>query len=79
MLLRILHQTAARAFKAGTALLLTQLRISLLRPLDLRNTQNRRPGRRPRARHIRNTASLSNDPPFNSKSRTAVRLRGNDV
>jgi putative transposase len=38
MLLRILHQTAARAFKASTALLLTQLRISLLRPLDLRNT-----------------------------------------
>ena len=36
MLLRILHQTAARAFKASTALLLTQLKISLLRPLDLR-------------------------------------------
>jgi putative transposase len=36
MLLRILHQTAARAFTASTALLLTQLKISLLRPLDLR-------------------------------------------
>ena len=35
MLLRILHQTTARAFKASTALLLTQLKISLLRPLDL--------------------------------------------
>jgi putative transposase len=36
MLLRILHHTAARAVKASTALLLAQLRVSLFRPLDLR-------------------------------------------
>lgn len=35
MLLRILHHTAARAFKASTALLLAQLKIGLFRPLDL--------------------------------------------
>src|SRR5205823_14774305 len=35
MLLRILHQTAARAFTAATALLLARLKISLFRPLDL--------------------------------------------
>jgi IS4 transposase len=35
MLLRILHQTAACAFKASTALLLAQLKISLFRPLEL--------------------------------------------
>jgi putative transposase len=36
MLLRILHQTAARSLKASAALLLTRLKISLMRPLDLR-------------------------------------------
>jgi putative transposase len=36
MLLRILHQTAARAFTASTALLLTRLKVGLFRPLDLR-------------------------------------------
>lgn len=36
MLLRILHDTAARAVKTTTALLLAQLKIALLRPLDLR-------------------------------------------
>jgi putative transposase len=36
MLLRILHHTAARAFKASTALLLAQLKVGLFRPLDLR-------------------------------------------
>ena len=36
MLLRILHHSAARAFKASTALLLIQLKVSLFRPLDLR-------------------------------------------
>jgi putative transposase len=39
MLLRILHHTAARAFKASPALLLAQLRVSLFRPLDLRKPQ----------------------------------------
>jgi len=38
MLLRILHQTAARAFKASTALLLARLKLSLFRPLQLRQT-----------------------------------------
>jgi putative transposase len=38
MLLRILHHTAARGFKATTALLLTQLKIALFDPLNLRNT-----------------------------------------
>ena len=50
MLLRILHQTAARAFKPSTALLLARLRIDLFRPLDLRNTGKpppKPPGRRP--------------------------------
>jgi IS4 transposase len=37
MLLRILHNTAARTFKLGTALLLAQLKIGLFRPLDLRS------------------------------------------
>ena len=36
MLLRILHQTAARGFKASTALLLTQLKIALFSPFNLR-------------------------------------------
>lgn len=35
MLLRILHQTAARGFKATTKLLLAQIKIALLRPLCL--------------------------------------------
>jgi IS4 transposase len=38
MLLRILHHTAARAFKASTALLLTQLKIALFSPFNLRKT-----------------------------------------
>jgi putative transposase len=36
MLLRILHHTAARSFKLSTALLLTQLKIALFSPLNLR-------------------------------------------
>ena len=36
MLLRILHNTAARAVKTGTALLLVQLKTRLFSPLDLR-------------------------------------------
>lgn len=38
MLLRILHHTAARSFKASTALLLTQIKIGLFRPFNLRKT-----------------------------------------
>jgi putative transposase len=38
MLLRILHHTVARAFKASTALLLTQIKIALFGPLNLRKT-----------------------------------------
>ena len=38
MLLRILHQTAARGFKASTALLLTQLKIGRFGPFNLRKT-----------------------------------------
>jgi len=38
MLLRILHQTAARAVKASTALLLAQLKVGLFSPLDLRHS-----------------------------------------
>lgn len=38
MLLRILHHTAARGFRASTALLLTQLKIALFRPFCLRKT-----------------------------------------
>jgi len=37
MLLRILHHTAARGFKASTTLLLTQLKIGLFSPFRLRN------------------------------------------
>jgi IS4 transposase len=50
MLLRILHHTAARAFKASTALLLTQLKIGLLSPFNLRKTTTpppKPPWRRP--------------------------------
>lgn len=38
MLLRILHNTAARGFKASTALLLTQIKIALFNPFNLRKT-----------------------------------------
>jgi len=38
MLLRILHHTAARAFKDSTALLLTQLKLGLFGPLGLSQT-----------------------------------------
>lgn len=38
MLLRILHHTAAHAFKASTALLLTQIKIALFGPLNLRKS-----------------------------------------
>ena len=50
MLLRILHHTAARSFKASTALLLTQLKIGLLNPFNLRKTATpppKPPARRP--------------------------------
>jgi len=49
MLLRILHQTAARAFKASTALLLARLKLSLFRPLQLRQT-NKPPPKPPNLR-----------------------------
>jgi hypothetical protein len=39
MLLRILHQTAAHAFKDSTALLLTQLKLGLFGPFSLRQTE----------------------------------------
>jgi len=45
MLLRILHHTAARAFKASTALLLAQLKVSLFKPLEMR--QHHTPPPRP--------------------------------
>jgi putative transposase len=38
LLLRLLHHGAARAFKAGTALLLTQLKVALFAPLRLTHT-----------------------------------------
>jgi putative transposase len=38
MLLRILHQTAARGFKASTTLLLAQLKIGLFNPFSLRHS-----------------------------------------
>jgi putative transposase len=47
MLLRILHQTAARGFKASTALLLTQIKIALFSPFNLRKTA--RPSPKPPA------------------------------
>ena len=50
MLLRILHQTAARSLKASTALLLARLKIALFQPFDLRKTHKpppRPPCRRP--------------------------------
>ena len=37
MLLRILHNTAARALKLSTTLLLAQIKIALFQPLDLRH------------------------------------------
>ena len=45
MLLRILHQTAARSFTDSTALLLTRLKLSLFGPFSLRehNTPPPRP------------------------------------
>jgi putative transposase len=45
MLLRILHHTGARAFKASTALLLAQLKVGLFKPLELR--QHHTPPPRP--------------------------------
>jgi len=39
LLLRILHQTAARGFKASTTLLLAQLRIGLFNPFSLRHSR----------------------------------------
>ncbi len=65
MLLRILHQTAARSVKVGTALLLAQLKISLFRPHDLRRTAKPRPGPQTGDHHIRNSPWLSNDHPLN--------------
>jgi putative transposase len=50
MLLRILHQTAARSLKASTALLLTRLKIALFQPLDMRQRAKpppQPPSRRP--------------------------------
>lgn len=50
LLLRVLHQTAARSLKTSTALLLAQLKVGLFRPLDLRRTRKpppRPPSRRP--------------------------------
>ena len=50
MLLRILHQTAARAFKDSTALLLTRLKIGLFTPFSLSHHATpppRQPARRP--------------------------------
>jgi hypothetical protein len=35
MLLRLLHQTAARAFRGSTALLLTHIKLSLFNPFSL--------------------------------------------
>jgi len=43
LLLRILHGTAARAVKTGTALLLAQLKIGLFQPLDLRRRHRHPP------------------------------------
>ena len=78
MLLRILHQTAARAFKASTALLLAQLKSPLFGPLDLRRTrqtaaQTANPATAKPATLLRLPMT-----PTQSKSRTAVRLRGDD-
>ena len=39
VLLRILHHTAARAFKGSTALLLTHIRLSLFHPFSLYHSQ----------------------------------------
>ena len=50
ILLRLLHHTAARAFHAGTALLLAKIKTALFRPLDLRQAGKpppRPPNRRP--------------------------------
>ena len=62
MLLRILHSTAARGCKAGTALLLAQLKIGLFAPLSLRQTA--KPPPMPPALRPPNpqAASLSHDP-----------------
>ena len=38
MLLRLLHRTVLPSFKASTTLLMTSLKISLLRPIDLRHS-----------------------------------------
>jgi hypothetical protein len=43
MLLRILHHTAARAFKASTTLLLAQLKIGLFNPISLRQASTKPP------------------------------------
>jgi hypothetical protein len=50
VLLRLLHHTAARSFKAGSALFLARLKTSLFGPLDLRHDAKpppRPPGLRP--------------------------------
>jgi putative transposase len=43
MLLRILHHTAARAFKGSTALLLTHVKLSLFNPFSLRQSKTSPP------------------------------------
>lgn len=43
MLLRILHHTAARSFHGSTALLLTQLKLALFNPLNLRQNKTTPP------------------------------------
>jgi putative transposase len=70
LLLRLLHHGAARACKAGTALLLTQIKIALFAPR--RFTHHKTPPPRPPAWRppIRKPASPSND--NQPKSRTAV-------
>jgi IS4 transposase len=43
MLLRLFHHTAARSFKASTALLLAQIKIALFNPFSLRQTATKPP------------------------------------
>ena len=76
MLLRILHNTAARAVKTGTALLLAQLRIGLFAPLHLAQTAKLPPD----AANPETAPSTGRFrfPIIQPKSRAAVRLRGND-
>ena len=61
MLLRILHHTAARAYKDSTALLLTHIKFGLFDAFSLCQAKPRLPNHPPGGRQTRNLTSLSGE------------------